>query len=332
MTSSTSAAPILRRTLTACLAASALCVPMLSRAQPALPPGPITMVVGWPAGGPSDNVARLVGVRLTEVLGKSVVIDNRAGAGGNIGSDVAARARPDGSTIMLATVVSHGLNSALYAKLNYDPLKDFAPIGLITSSPSVLLVPVTSPIKTVRELIDKARAEPGKLNYASAGIGSTQHLAGASFKKIAGIDIAHIPYKGTAPAMTDLMANRVDMILTTGAMSFVRSGKVRALAVAAHQRLPGLPDVPTFDEAGLKGFYTDSWYGLVAPAGTPRPALQALNDALAVALRNVDLQKQFVEQGLIPVKPLGVDEFWTFVKDQMPAAAEQVRISGATAE
>ncbi|XAH25933.1 tripartite tricarboxylate transporter substrate binding protein [Xylophilus sp. GW821-FHT01B05] len=293
---------------------------------------PITLVVGWPAGGPSDNVARTIAVRMSEALGQPIVIDNRAGAGGNIGSDLVARAKPDGNTIMLATVASHGLNSVLYAKLNYDPMKDFAPIGMITTSPSVLLVPVDSPIRSVRQLVDAARAQPGKLNYASGGVGSSQHLAGASFRKLAGVDIAHIPYKGTAPAMTDLMANRVDLILTTGAMSFIRSGKLRPLAVAAHQRLPALPDVPTFDEAGLKGFYTDSWYGLVAPAGTPRPILEKYNAALAAALRNPELQKQFMEQGSSAVKPMGVDEFWSFVQQQLPLAAEQVRASGAKAE
>jgi hypothetical protein len=191
-----------------------------SGAQPALPPGPITMIVGWPAGGPSDNVARLIATHMAEALGQSIVIDNKGGAGGNIGTDAAARARADGSTIMLATVASHGLNSALYGKLNHDPIKDFAPIGMITTSPSVMLVPTESPYRSVRDVIDAARAQPGKLNYGSGGMGSSQHLAGANFKKLAGVDVAHIPYKGTAPAMTDLMAGRVDFVLTTGAMSF----------------------------------------------------------------------------------------------------------------
>lgn len=301
-------------------------------AQTALPPGPITMVVGWPAGGPSDAVARLVSAQMSKALGQSIVIDNRAGAGGNIGTDIASRAKPDGSTIMLATVASHGLNSALYSRLNHDPIKDFAPIGLITTSPGVMLVPKNSPYRSVRELIEKARAQPGQLNFGSGGVGSSQHLAGAVFRKLVNVDVAHIPFKGTAPAMTDLMAGRVDFVITTGALPFIRSGKVRPLAVAAHQRLPALPDVPTFDEAGVKGFYTDSWYGLVAPASTPRPALEKLNTALNQALRDPELQKQFSEQGSLPVKPMGVDEYWTFVKKQMPIAAEQVRISGAKAD
>ncbi|MWL91538.1 tripartite tricarboxylate transporter substrate binding protein [Cupriavidus sp. SW-Y-13] len=311
--------------------AALVCSTLLS-AQTALPSGAITMVVGWPAGGPSDSVARLVSAQMSKTLGQSIVIDNRAGAGGNIGSDIASRAKPDGGTIMLATATSHGLNSALYSRLNYDPIKDFAPIGLITTSPGVMLVPKDSPYRSVAELVAKARAQPGQLNYGSGGVGSSQHLAGAVFKKLANVDVAHIPFKGTAPAMTDLMAGRVDFIITTGALPFIRSGKVRPLAVAAHQRLPVLPDVPTFEEAGVKGFYTDSWYGLVAPANTPRPALEKLNAALNQALRDPELQKQFSEQGSLLVKPMGVDEYWTFVKKQMPSAAEQVRISGAKAD
>ena len=320
---------ILSRRAFAAIALTVATVPAMAQQ---LPPGPITMVVGWPAGGPSDNVARLTAQRMAEALGQSIVIDNKGGAGGNIGTDAVARAKPDGSTIMLATATSHGLNSALYAKLNHDPIKDFAPIGMISTSPSVMLVPTDSPFRSVADLLKAAKAEPGKLNYGSGGVGSSQHLAGANFKRIAGVDVTHIPFKGTAPAMTDLMAGRVDFVLTTGAMSFIRSGKLRPLAVAAHQRLPALPEVPTFEEAGVKGFYTDSWYGLVAPAGTPRPALDKLNAALATALRNPDVQKQFLDQGALPVKPMGVDEFWKFVVAQMPAAAEQVRVSGAKAE
>ncbi|GKS87039.1 tripartite tricarboxylate transporter substrate binding protein [Acidovorax sp. SUPP1855] len=321
-----------RRTFSTLALAVALLPHIHAMAQGSLPAGPITMIVGWPAGGPSDNVARLTAVRMSEALGQSIVIDNKGGAGGNIGSDAAARAKPDGSTIMLATVASHGLNSSLYPKLNHDPMKDFAPIGMITTSPSVLLVQTDSPFLSVADLLKAAQARPGKLNYGSGGVGSSQHLAGANFKKITGADVTHIPYKGTAPAMTDLMAGRVDFVLTTGAMSFIRSGKLRPLAVAARQRLPALPDVPTFKEAGVKGFYTDSWYGLVAPAGTPRAALDKLNAALATALRNPEVQKQFLDQGSLPVKPMGIDEFWSFVQQQMPLAAEQVRVSGAKAE
>jgi len=316
----------------AALAISFFSLSLSVNAQSAYPTGPITMIVGWPAGGPSDNVARLIAAKISTAIGQPVVIDNRAGAGGNIGSDVASRARPDGYTIMLATVASHGLNSALYPKLNYDPIKDFAPVGLITSSPSTLLVPVDSPIKSIQQLISAAKAEPGKLNYGSGGVGSSQHLAGASFKKIADLDIVHVPYKGTAPAMTDLMAGRVDMVLTTGVVSFVRSGKVRALAVASRERLPALPEVPTFEEAELTGFYTDSWYGLVAPAGTPRPILEKLNASLAIALNDPEVKKQFSEMGFLPAQPLAVDAFWDMVQKQMPEAAALVNATGARVE
>ncbi|UVH59759.1 tripartite tricarboxylate transporter substrate binding protein [Variovorax paradoxus] len=290
------------------------------------------MIVGWPAGGPADNVARPIAAQMSGILGQQIVIDNRPGAGGNIGSDLAARSKADGYTIMLATVASHGWNPALYSNLGYRPIEDFAPVGLISTSPGALLVPVNSPYKTVRDLVDAARAHPGKLNYGSAGVGSSQHMAAAMFKKLAGVDVTHIPFKGTAPAMTELMAGRVDMIITTGATPFVRSGKLRALAVAARQRLPSLPDVPTFEQAGVKGFHTDNWYGLVAPANTPRAILETLNAALAKALENPEVQKQFVEQGALPVRPMSIDGYWDFVRKQMPEAAEAVRNSGAKME
>lgn len=301
-------------------------------AQATFPTRPITLIVGWPAGGPADNVARPIAAQMSVILGQQIVIDNRPGAGGNIGSDLAARSKADGYTIMLATVASHGWNPALYSNLSYRPIEDFAPVGLISTSPGTLLVPANSPYKTVRDLVDWAKAHPGKLNYGSGGVGSSQHMAAAMFKKLAGIDVTHIPFKGTAPAMTELMAGRVDMIITTGATPFVRSGKLRALAVASRQRLPSLPDVPTFDQAGVPAFHTDNWYGLVAPANTPRAILETLNAALAKALENAEVQKQFVENGAFPVKPMSIDDYWDFVRKQMPEAAEAVRNSGAKME
>lgn len=171
-------------------------------------------------------------------------------------------------------------------------------------------------------LVQAAKANPGKLNYGSAGVGSSQHMAAAMFKKLAGIDVAHIPFKGTAPALTELMAGRVDMVITTGAIPFVRSGKLRALAVAAHRRLPALPDVPTFEQIGVAGFFTDNWYGLTAPAKTPLSILKTLNSALAKALLDPEVQRQFVEQGAFPSAPMLVDIFWGYVRKQMPDAAE----------
>ena len=313
------------------LIATCCCLPPFALAE-TFPSKPVRMVVGWPAGGPADAIARMVTQGMSDALGQSVVIDNRAGAGGNIGSEATARAKPDGYTIMLATVASHGINPALYPKLNYDPIGDFAPIGLITTSPSTLVVPANSPFKTVRELIDAARAAPGKLNYGSAGNGSSPHLATSRFNVLAGVDIKGVPYKGTAPALTDLMAGRVDFMITIGSIPYVKSGQLRALAVASRARIPAMPDVPTFDEAGLPNFYTDWWYGLAAPAGTPRPILERLNQALNAALANPQLQRQLVDLGALPVPPMGVDAFWEFVVAGMPRTAEMVRASGAKVE
>jgi tripartite-type tricarboxylate transporter receptor subunit TctC len=303
-----------------------------AQAQETFPSKPVTMIVGWATGGSADNVARLIAQHMSGALGQTVLVDTRAGAGSNIASELVSKAKPDGYTIMLATSASHGYNSALYSSLKFKPIEDFAPIGMISTSPGTLLVPIDSPYKSVRDLIAAAKAAPGKLNYGSAGVGSSQHLAGALFDKLAGVDIAHIPFKGSGPAMTEMMAGRLDMIITTGPLPFIQSGKLRPLAVAARQRHPAMPDVPTFEEAGLKGFVTDNWYGLVAPAGTPLPVLNTLNAALVKALSSTDVQKQFVEQGAFPAKAMKPDEFWTFVKKQMPEMAEQVKAAGAKME
>jgi tripartite-type tricarboxylate transporter receptor subunit TctC len=290
------------------------------------------MIVGWAAGGSADNVSRLIAQHMATALGQPVLVDNRAGAGSNIGSELVSKAKPDGYTIMLATPASHGYNSALYIILKFRHLEDFSPIGMISTSPGTLLVPVGSPYTSLRELIAAAKAAPGKLNYGSAGVGSSQHLAGALFNRMAGVDVAHIPFKGSGPAMTEMMAGRLDMIITTGPLPFIQSGKLRPLAIASRQRHPAMPDVPTFEEAGLRGFVTDNWYGLVAPANTPRPILETLNTALVKSLASPDVQKQFVEQGAFPAKAMKPDEFWTYVKKQMPEMAEQVKTAGAKME
>ena len=314
------------------LGMSAFAAPALSADTGNYPTAPVNMIVGWAAGGPADGVARLVAAEMSKHLGQAITVDNRGGAGGNIGSVAAARARPDGYTIMLATLTSHGLNSALYDNIGYDPIEDFAPIGLINTSPSTMLVPLDSPFKSVQDYVDQAKKNPGTLTYASGGVGSSQHLAGASFKSRTGIDVLHVPFKGTAPALTDVMAGRVDMIITTGALAPISSNRVRPLAITARERIAALPDVPTFDEAGVKGFYMDSWYGLVAPAGTPRPVLEELNAALTLALKDPELQKRFVDLGSVPAEPMSIDAYWEMVKQGMTEAAELVRVSGAKAE
>lgn len=289
---------------------------------------PIHMVVGWPAGSASDTVARVISNAMAGVLGRPIVIDNRPGAGGNIGTEVAARAKPDGNTILLATGASHGVNPALYRKLGYDAIKDFAPVGMISSSASVLIVPESSPLHSVKELIAKAQAEPGKLNYGSAGNGSSGHMAGAMLQQLAKFDATHVPYKGGAPAMTDLMGGQLDFMLDSGAIPLVKSGKLRALAVAAPKRLAALPDVPTFAEAGVPNFDTNWWYGIVAPAGTPRSVLEQLHSALEKSLQTAEVQRRLSELGGT-ADPGGIDDFWTYVQQQMPKVAAMVKASGA---
>uniref|UniRef100_UPI000D4F17EB Bug family tripartite tricarboxylate transporter substrate binding protein n=1 Tax=unclassified Variovorax TaxID=663243 RepID=UPI000D4F17EB len=323
--------PIGRRAACLFMASAAFALPS-AHAQDPYPGKPITMVVGWAAGGSADNVSRLIAQHMSVALGQPVLVDNRAGAGSNIASELVAKAKPDGYTIMLATPASHGYNSALYTNLKFKPIDDFAPIGMISTSPGTLLVPVGSPYRSVRDLIAAAKAAPGKLNYGSAGVGSSQHLAGALFNKTAGVEVAHIPFKGSGPAMTEMMAGRLDMIITTGPLPFIQSGKLRPLAIAATQRHPAMPEVPTFEEAGLQGFVTDNWYGLVAPAHTPRAVLDTLNAALLKALATPDIQKQFIEQGAFPAKAMKPDEFWAYVKKQMPDMAQQVKAAGAKME
>ena len=296
------------------------------------PERPIKLVVPWPPGGATDALGRLLAQRLTERLGQTVIVDNKAGAGGNIGTAAFVREKADGYTLLMATSSTNAANPHLYSRLGFDAAKDFAPVAFVAEIPNILEVPKQSPFKSVADLVAAAKAEPGKLNYGSGGVGSSQHLAGAMFKHLTGADVLHIPYKGSGPAVSDLLAGQVDMMLDTGSLAQVQAGALRALAVASRQRLPALPEVPTFEEAGVKGFYTDSWYGLVAPAGTPRAALERLNGALITALRNPEVQKQFIDQGSLPVKPMGVDAFWRFVREQMPVAAEQVQVSGARAD
>ena len=304
-----------------------------ARAQDTYPTAALTMIVGWPPGGPSDNVARLIAAKMSTELGQSIVIDNRAGAGSNIGSDVAARARPDGYTIMLATVASHGLNSVLYSKLNFDPIKDFAPIGYITSSPSTLLVPADSPYKSLRDVIDAAKANPGKLNYGSGGVGSSQHLAGAIFKKNANLDIVHIPYKGIAQAVTDTIGGQVQVlpIAVPSVIQYLRAGSVKPLAVTSTKRVGSLPDVPTMAEAGVDALSFDSWFGLFAPASTPAQVVQKINQSVNEILNTPDAATTFASVGAETLS-MSTQAFGELVRKDTARWGKVARESGATVE
>jgi len=305
--------------------------PALASAQDAAanyPSQPIKLMVPWPAGGGVDTTARIVSDMLGHRLGHPFVIDNRAGAGGNIGTELAARQKPDGYNLLMSSISPNAVNASLYSKLGFDPVKDFEPVIYVSAVPNILVVPGDSPFKTAEDVIDAARANPGKLNYASGGIGSSQHLAAVQFASAAKIDIVHVPYKGTAPAEADLAAGHVSLMLdTTTCLPFVASGKMRALAVASKKRNPALPDVPTFDEVGLSGVYASSWYGLSAPAGTPKAIIAKLNAEANAVLKSPEFQKRMLAFGA-EVGGGTPEEYGRFMASETKRYAEIVRISG----
>ena len=294
---------IARRTLIAAslsaLALGAIVLP--AQAQDKWPSKPITYVVPFPAGGTTDILARLIGQKLGPALGTTVIIDNRPGAGGNIGSELVARAAPDGYTIMGGTISSHSINASLY-KLSYDPLKSFAPITLIGTNANVLVVNPASPVHSVKELIAAAKAKPGSLSFASAGNGTSQHLSAELFKTMTGIDMVHIPYKGSAPAIQDVIGGQVPLMFDTTVVAgpFIQSGKVRPLAVTSAKRVPTLPDVPTMAEAGVPGYEVVSWQAMFAPAGTPPAVVQRLQTEVAAILKQPDVQERLAKLGVDP--------------------------------
>jgi tripartite-type tricarboxylate transporter receptor subunit TctC len=265
------------------------------------PARPITLVVPFAAGGSTDIVSRAVAQKLGEALHQTVVVENRPGAGGTLGAALVAKAPADGYTLFTATI-AHAAAPGLYKNLGYDFQRDFDPVGLMAVTPNVLLVNPSVPAKTVGELIAYAKAHPGKLSYGSAGKGSTEHLAGELFRSMAKVDIAHIPYKGGAPMMNDLISGQIQMAIETSpsAEPHVRAGKVAALAVTTAKRSPVYPGVPTLDEAGVKGYEMSTWYALVAPHGTPAPVLKRLETELAKVLSLPDIRARFDEQGVTP--------------------------------
>ena len=268
-------------------------------AADAWPSKPVTLVVPFAPGGTTDIIARAVGQKLGEALHQSVVIDNRPGAGGTLGAASVAKAPADGYTFFMATV-AHTMAPGLYKTLPYDFSKDLDPIGLVALTPNVLLVNPSLPVKSVAELVAYIKAHPGKVNYGSAGKGSTEHLSGELFRSLTGVDIAHIPYKGGAPMMTDLIGGQIQMAIETSpsAAPHVRSGAVRALAVTTQRRSTAYPGVPTLDEAGVKGFNVTTWYAIMAPRGTPPAVESRMNQELAKLLHQPDVQKRFEEQGV----------------------------------
>ncbi|MGH6771539.1 MAG: Bug family tripartite tricarboxylate transporter substrate binding protein [Xanthobacteraceae bacterium] len=266
------------------------------------PTRPVTLVVPYPAGGGNDVLGRLVGEKMSKSLKQTIVIENRGGAGGTIGTRQVAKSAPDGYTMLIATS-SLAINPSLYPNVGYDPRKDFAPIGLIASSANVVLVHPSVPARSIRELIELAKKQPGKLNFASTGSGSSVHLAAELFAAMAGVKINHVPYRGSGPALNDLLGGHVTMMFSTlpSAIGIVRGGKVRALAVTGAKRSAVFPELPTIAEAGLPGYEAELHYGLVAPAGTPRAAIDKLNAALRDALNDAGLRERLAREGAVPM-------------------------------
>jgi tripartite-type tricarboxylate transporter receptor subunit TctC len=294
------------------------------------PSHPIRIVVPFAAGGTSDLVTRILGQALGTALKVAVVVDNRPGAGGNIGSDLVAHAAPDGYTLLMGTVATHGINATLYKKMPFDPVEDFAPISLVASTPSVLEVNPSLPVKSVQDLIDYAKANPGKLYFGSAGNGSSHHLAGELFDSMAGVKMTHVPYRGTAAAVTDTIAGQVQVIFDTlpSAMPFVKSGQLRAIAVTSSRRDPALPNLPTLAESGLPGYEVGSWYGLLAPAGTPPAVVEKISKLVAQLVRRPDIKQKLLEQGATPVGDTPA-EFAAHIASELKKWAPVVRASGA---
>lgn len=281
------------------------------------PSRPITIVVGFAPGGPTDIIARLVANHLSKALGKPVVVENKPGGGSNIATEQVVRAAPDGYTLLVETI-ANATNMSVYKKLNYDTQKDLVHIVQFMASPSVLVVNPNVPAKTLQELLALAKSQPGKLNYASTGVGGSPHLAGEMLKYRAGIDAVHIPYKGAGPALNDLLAGNVSMGFMTslGLVPHVQAGKLRALAAASPKRIPELPDVPTMAEAGLPDFHVLSWNGLAAPAGTPKPIIDKLNREVNKILGMPEVRKQLQSLGGDPIGGTP-EEFASFVDKEI---------------
>lgn len=308
------------------------CVAVPAVAQ-AYPSRPVTLVVPFPPGGPTDLFARRIAFELSQALGKQVVVENRAGAGGVVGSQAVARAAPDGYTLLMATTGTHAINATLYPKAGYDPVRDFAPICTVSRTANLLVVNPAVPAKTVKELIALAKSKPGALTVASAGSGTTIHLSAELFKAMTQTDMVHVPFKGTAGAMTDLIAGRVDLMFDNFSTAWpqVKAGRLRALAVTSARRNSAAPDLPTIAEAGVPGYEATVWFGVVAPAGTPDAVVKRLNAEIRKALETPALRDRFAAEGAEPF-PLSPAEFADLIKADIARWGEAVRRSGARVE
>jgi len=296
----------------------------------AYPTKPVRLVVPFPAGGTTDILARAVAQKLSETWGQQVIVDNRPGAGGNIGSELVAKSPPDGYTLLMGTVGTHAINPSLYAKMPYNHVKDFTPVILVAGVPNVLVVNPSLPVNSVQELIAYGKANPNKLNFASSGNGTSIHLSGELFRTMTGVQMTHVPYKGSSPALTDLIGGQVQLMFDNlpSSLQFIKAGKLRALAVTSLARSQALPDVPTLAESGLPGFEASSWFGVLAPAGTPADIVAKLNGAVAAWLASPAAKEQLAAQGAIPAGG-SPDAFVKHIANESAKWAKVVKASGA---
>ena len=296
----------------------------------AYPDKSIKFLVPWPPGGATDQVARILVQPLTKELGVSVFVENKGGAGGNIGTQAFVQDKPDGYSILMATSSTNAAGPHLFANQGFDAAKDFTPVVLVCTIPNIMVVPAASPWSSMKDLIADAKHNPGKFTYGSAGIGASQHLAGAQFKTVTGLDIRHVPYKGSGPAAVDLMAGHIDMMLDTGSLNNIKAGKLKALGVAADKRIPELPNVPTMKEVGVP-MVANAWYGVMLPAGAPKDITEKLNAAFNKVLRDPEV-KQHLQSIGAQVDGGSVADFTKFSQSEIKRYEGIVRMSGAPRE
>ena len=311
-------------------AAAAASLPGLGAAQENWPAKPIRLVIPFPPGGATDILGRMVAQELSKALGVSVVADNRAGAGGNIGAEAVAKAAPDGYTLLMCTIGTQSINQSLYPKLGFDPIRDHVPVTLVATVPNALVVNPNVPAKTVKELIALAKSRPGRLNYGSSGNGSSVHLSGELFKSMTGTFMTHIPYRGSAPAVADLIAGQLDLMFDNlpSVISHIKAGKLRALAVTSPRRSPSMPDLPTIAEAGVPGYDATSWFGVVAPAGTPQPIVNRIQQVIAKSLATPEIREKLLTLGAEGVGNTP-EVFGQFIRAEAEKWAKVIKVSGA---
>ena len=321
---------MLRKTFAFIVFGLALGLLLVNQTQAAYPEKSIKFLVPWPPGGATDQVARILVQPLTKELGVSVFVENKGGAGGNIGTQAFLQDKPDGYSILMATSSTNAAGPHLFTNQGFDPSKDFTPVILVCTIPNIMVVPTSSPWNSLKDLMVDVKKNPDKFTYGSAGIGASQHLAGAQFKTVTGLDLRHVPYKGSGPAAVDLMAGHIDMMLDTGSLNSIKGGKLKALAVASDKRIPELPNLPTMKESGVP-MVANAWYGVMLPANAPIEVTEKLNAAFNKVLKDSDVKKRLQEIGA-QIDGGSVAEFTKFSQSEIKRYEGIVRLSGAPKE